>query len=178
MKKLIFLAILLALFAFAGLTSSLSASPQDFKGVLTPENPQESMDADAIKEGRVYFLVKQNPTHLNANDVVFQATNSTFYINASLEDLGKPNAKQHLLIAKVTKKGPIKVVTLANVGYVAIREMQNSNGATEFYLLTQKGKLVKIVKIAFTPSLPRYKEDMTKKKKPAVVSSQEEEDDG
>lgn len=170
-----FVSILFMLLAFIQLAiiRPIFASEAQAGRVLTPDTQKAALNPSAINSGQIYFLVKQNPSQLKSGDLVFQSTNSTFYINASVEDLGKPNAAHRLLMAKVTKKGPIKVVTLANVGYAGIRTIQNPSGSTEYYLLTQKGKLDKVVKISYKPVLPRPKEDMMKKK--AVISEKDAE---
>lgn len=117
--------------------------------LVTDTNHDSVLTLETVKKGQDLILIKPNPAKLTTDDIVFQTKHYNLYTSASWNDLLNPNALKNLLLAKLSNDGTIKVYTLANLGYANIQTVQNNVGNTEIYLLTQKGKMDKVVQIKY-----------------------------
>lgn len=140
------------------ITNANAALPQSSPVLIINTTYKGTVDSAAVKQGKVFILVKPNPSQLLPGQPIFQTAKYNIYTSARREDFANKIAFRKVLAAKFNKDGTIKVYTLANLGYAHLNESESMNG-NEIILVNNHGNTIKVgeINLPFVPH-PLYRE--------------------
>lgn len=133
-------------------------------------NHDKVLNQATIKEGHDFILVKQNPSKLSNDAVTFVTNKDGIVSSAIYSDLDNPGAFKTVFVAQVMPAGTVKILTLANLGYIKIYAAQKSQTDKEYYLVTANNSLDRIETIEMNNDLPNLRSINDAKEKVKLVT--------